>query len=51
MPATPITPELKADLRLLRMRGALDPAHHYKSLGRKQQLPKYFQVGLGLVFK
>ncbi len=45
LPATPITPELKKDLRLLQMRGALDTKRFYKSNDLKS-LPKYFQVRL-----
>lgn len=44
LPATTITPELKNDLRILKMRGALDPSRHYKKNDTKE-LPKYFQVG------
>ena len=43
LPATAITPELKNDLRILKMRGALDPSRHYKKNDTKE-LPKYFQV-------
>jgi hypothetical protein len=43
MPAPQLTPELKNDLRLLRMRGALDPARHYKKT-HSQATPRYFQV-------
>ena len=43
MPAPQLTPELKNDLRLLRMRGALDPARHYKKTHSKAT-PRYFQV-------
>ena len=43
MPAPQVTPELKNDLKLLRMRNALDPSRHYKANDSKQ-LPRYFQV-------
>ena len=43
LPATPITPELHNDLKVLRMRGAIDPQRHYKKADSKE-LPKYFQV-------
>ena len=43
MPAPQLTPELKNDLRLLRMRSALDPARHYKKT-HSQATPRYFQV-------
>lgn len=46
MPAPTITPELKRDLQLLKLRGAMDPKRHYKKSGSKSKtLPKYFQVG------
>ena len=44
MPAPQLTPQLKNDLKLLQMRGALDPARHYKANDSKK-LPRYFQVG------
>ena len=43
LPAPQLTPELKNDLKLLRMRNALDPARHYKTTDSKT-LPRYFQV-------
>lgn len=43
MPAPQLTAELKNDLRLLKMRGALDPARHYKKT-HSNSLPRYFQV-------
>ncbi|OAY36428.1 rRNA-processing protein fcf2 [Manihot esculenta] len=46
MPAPTMTPELKKDLQLLKLRGALDPKRHYKKGDSKSKtLPKYFQVG------
>ncbi|XP_071723764.1 rRNA-processing protein fcf2-like [Rutidosis leptorrhynchoides] len=46
MPAPTITPELKRDLELLKLRGAMDPKRFYKKAGSKSKaLPKYFQVG------
>ncbi|CAA0837057.1 Fcf2 pre-rRNA processing protein [Striga hermonthica] len=46
MPAQTMTPELKKDLQLLKLRGALDPKRHYKKGDSKSKtLPKYFQVG------
>ncbi|WCJ29094.1 Fcf2 pre-rRNA processing protein [Euphorbia peplus] len=46
MPAPTITPELKKDLQLLKLRNALDPKRHYKKGDSKlKTLPKYFQVG------
>ncbi|VFQ81370.1 unnamed protein product [Cuscuta campestris] len=47
MPAPTITPELKHDLEILKMRDALDPKKHYKKGASKSKaLPKYFQVGV-----
>ncbi len=43
LPATPITPELRSDLKVLRMRSAIDPQRHYKKADSKE-LPKFFQV-------
>lgn len=45
MPRTNLTPQLKRDLQLLRMRDVLDPKRHYKKDTRKQQIPEYSQVG------
>lgn len=46
MPAATITPELKKDLQLLKLRSAMDPKRHYKKSDAKSKLlPKYFQVG------
>lgn len=44
MPATEMTDEVKRDLEVLQMRGALDPKRFYKKSSNKE-LPKYFQVG------
>ncbi|KAL4423878.1 hypothetical protein ABPG75_001179 [Micractinium tetrahymenae] len=44
LPATQITDEVKNDLRMLRLRGALDPKAHYKKLDATK-FPKYFQMG------
>lgn len=43
MPKQEITPEIKHDLDILRMRHVLDPKRHYRSLGKHEF--KYFQVG------
>ncbi|XP_071742531.1 rRNA-processing protein fcf2-like [Rutidosis leptorrhynchoides] len=43
MPAPTLTPELKKDLQLLKLRNVMDPKRHYKKGDSK--LPKYFQVG------
>ncbi|CAO3666551.1 unnamed protein product [Rhizopus stolonifer] len=44
MPRPEITPEIKRDLQVLKMRHVLDRKRHYKKMG-KQEDPKYFQVG------
>ncbi|KAJ3599388.1 hypothetical protein NHX12_033351 [Muraenolepis orangiensis] len=44
MKAPELTVELKADLKVIKMRGALDPKRFYKKSDR-EGLPKYFQVG------
>ncbi|CAL1385742.1 unnamed protein product [Linum trigynum] len=46
MPAPTMTQELKKDLQILKLRGAIDPKRHYKKGDSKLKvLPKYFQVG------
>lgn len=45
MPKTELTPELKRDLQLIKMRNVLDPHRHYKKEGGKMQVPDYSQVG------
>ncbi|CAL8253714.1 unnamed protein product [Merluccius merluccius] len=44
MKAPELTPELKADLKVIKMRGSMDPKRFYKKNDR-DGLPKYFQVG------
>ncbi|CAL8308162.1 unnamed protein product [Lota lota] len=44
MKAPELTPELKADLKVIKMRGSMDPKRFYKKSDR-DGLPKYFQVG------
>ncbi|KAM3620415.1 uncharacterized protein V6R79_022944 [Siganus canaliculatus] len=44
MKAPELTPELKGDLKVLKMRGSLDPKRFYKKNDR-DGFPKYFQVG------
>lgn len=44
LPATPLTPELEKDLKVLSMRGALDRKHFYRG-GEQPGKSKYFQVG------
>ncbi|KAF2159820.1 hypothetical protein M409DRAFT_70725 [Zasmidium cellare ATCC 36951] len=45
LPKTNLTPELKRDLLLLKMRNVLDPHRHYRKDGGKMQAPEYSQVG------
>ncbi|KAI9841286.1 MAG: hypothetical protein M1838_003649, partial [Thelocarpon superellum] len=47
LPQTKVTPELKHDLQLLRMRSVLDPKRHYKKNdgSKKSLVPEYSQVG------
>ncbi|KAL6719573.1 dTDP-fucopyranose mutase [Lecanora helva] len=45
MPATNITPELLADMRLIKVRGVLDPHRHYKKDASKNLIPDYSEVG------
>ncbi|CAK9810304.1 Deoxynucleotidyltransferase terminal-interacting protein 2 [Anthophora plagiata] len=44
MGAPELTPEVKHDLQVLRMRSVLDPKHFYKKNDLKA-LPRYFQIG------
>ncbi|MCJ1276893.1 hypothetical protein MMC21_004700 [Puttea exsequens] len=45
LPRTDVTPELKRDLQLLKMRSILDPHQHYKRDNSKNPIPEYSQVG------
>ncbi|PWY63710.1 putative nucleolus protein required for cell viability [Aspergillus heteromorphus CBS 117.55] len=45
LPKTELTPGLKRDLQLLRMRSVLDPKRHYKKDGGRARPPPYSQVG------
>ncbi|KAJ5092250.1 Fcf2 pre-rRNA processing [Penicillium alfredii] len=45
LPKTELTPELKRDFQLLRMRSVLDPKRHYKKESGKAKLPEFSQVG------
>ncbi|PGH27925.1 hypothetical protein AJ80_00475 [Polytolypa hystricis UAMH7299] len=45
LPKTDLTPQLKRDLQLLRMRSVLDPKRHYKKDNGKFKPPEYSQVG------
>lgn len=44
MPAPELTPEVRRDLQVIRMRSVLDPKHFYKKNDLKT-IPKYFQIG------
>ncbi|KAL5119127.1 dTDP-fucopyranose mutase [Pleosporales sp. CAS-2024a] len=45
MPKTHLTPELRRDLQLLKMRNVLDPKRHYKKDNSKDDVPAFSQVG------
>ncbi|CAI4211423.1 unnamed protein product [Parascedosporium putredinis] len=45
LPKAKMTPELKRDLQVLRLRGALNPKIHYKKSGTKSLVPRYCHVG------
>ena len=45
MPKTNLTPQLKRDLQILRMRGVLDAKQHWRKDTRKDFVPTYSQVG------
>ena len=45
LPKTDLTPELKRDLQLLKMRNVLDPHRHYKKDNGKFAAPEFSQVG------
>ncbi|KAL1896459.1 dTDP-fucopyranose mutase [Ceratocystis pirilliformis] len=45
LPETNLTPELKRDLQLLRLRNALNPKVHYKKQSWRSQVPRYSHVG------
>eukprot|EP00271_Cylindrocystis_brebissonii_P002240 TRINITY_DN12683_c0_g1_i1.p1 TRINITY_DN12683_c0_g1~~TRINITY_DN12683_c0_g1_i1.p1 ORF type:complete len:382 (-),score=83.02 TRINITY_DN12683_c0_g1_i1:120-1265(-) len=44
LPAQTITPEIKQELRLIKLRGTLDPKRHYKAPD-STKFPKFFQMG------
>ncbi|KAF2969241.1 hypothetical protein GQX73_g4359 [Xylaria multiplex] len=44
LPATDLTPELRRDLQLLKMRDVLDPKRHYKK-DTSRALPEFSQIG------
>lgn len=45
MPATQLSSELQADMRLLKVRGLLDPQRHYKKDSSKNPVPTFSEVG------
>ncbi|KAL8694501.1 MAG: hypothetical protein Q9218_000831 [Villophora microphyllina] len=45
LPRTKLTPEVKRDLQMLKMRSTWDPKRHYKSDNRKPLIPHYSQIG------
>ncbi|KAI9744299.1 MAG: hypothetical protein M1818_002451 [Claussenomyces sp. TS43310] len=45
LPQTNLTPELKRDLQLLRLRSVLDPKRHYKKEDTRAAPPAFSQVG------
>ena len=45
MPATKPSPELQADIRLLNLRGVLDPKRHYKKDYPKAFEPSFSELG------
>lgn len=45
MRAPQLTAELKRELMIVKMRGAIDPKRFYRSADDGKQLPKYFQMG------
>lgn len=45
LPRTDVTPELKRELQILRMRDVLDPKRHYKKESSRAIIPEYSQVG------
>ena len=46
LPRTDLTPELKRDLQLLKMRNVLDPHRHYKKDNSRSIVPEHSQVGI-----
>lgn len=45
MGAPTMTPELKRELLIVKMRGVLDPKRFYRTSDSNKELPKYFQMG------
>jgi hypothetical protein len=46
LPKTDLTPELRRDLQLLKMRSVLDPKRHFKKDNSKSDVPQFSQVGI-----
>ncbi|KAK9374890.1 Fcf2 pre-rRNA processing-domain-containing protein [Lipomyces chichibuensis] len=44
MPKTELTPTIKRDMQLLKLRNVLDPKRHYRR-ENEREVPKYFQTG------
>jgi len=44
LPKTEVTPEIRREMQLIKMRGVLDSKNHYKR-NDTNKLPKYFQMG------
>ncbi|KAF3926016.1 hypothetical protein ABW20_dc0108071 [Dactylellina cionopaga] len=45
MPATDLTPQVKRDLQMIKLRNVIDQKKHFKGDDWKGKLPKYFQMG------
>ncbi|GBG86234.1 hypothetical protein CBR_g41139 [Chara braunii] len=46
LPAPQLTPELRRELQLIRLRAVIDPKRHYKTTNDKREpYPTYFQIG------
>ena len=46
MPATQLSPDLQTDMRLLKVRGVLDPQRHYKKDSSNKLIPDFSEVGM-----
>jgi hypothetical protein len=45
LPKTELTPELRRDLKLLKMRDVIDPKRFYKKNNKGSEVPEYSQIG------
>ena len=45
MPRTTLSPGVKSDLHLLKLRSVLDPQRHYRSEGIRPSAPEFSQLG------